>query len=460
MSARMFTEVDTGIGTVRTSWKKVRARVRKVNNDFFSLVDDLSPDNIPLYLVYLPYGQKKGDTKSSFFLDQEDKEYRLDPNTLPKEMKRELGYGSGSSPMGMVLEKKLEYYIDLPNLSITLPRIVRGPGSIFPLTAMFTRSNKRSFAPNGVLSVMSGCRSTFMAPAISSKSNYSRMQHALNLKSPVPEELYSHFDIFKELSDREKPEDKWRSCILYFSEEFFKKIKEDPSWVKVKDYLMNKCINQFEPDHYRALMESIFSNLLIEKNLKPNPYIIDTAKHIMSTTSGVSPGFAPARDESFLPLKIIEKLFIEEYGMKKYFPALFHLEHFYYEESQWPIYYSLQYPATHNFSPKSRTASSVLVEMRELSMLLNVFMEYLSQPNSPCYGTIFESVAHSVNVTCIHNKIDRSKIITNSSSVLDLDSRFSSNAYYKSMPDQCFPADGKFFRGCVAISSKVSDQTI
>jgi|SaaInlStandDraft_6_1057023.scaffolds.fasta_scaffold04518_2 hypothetical protein len=453
-SVIMFTEIDTGMGTIRTTWSKVRKRVKKVNKEFFELLDEMSPEQMPMYLVYLPYGQLKGDTISSFFPDQNDDVIRLSPDLMPKEMRDELGYGFASSPAGIILEKNFEYFIDLPALSISLPRIIRKPGSIFPLTAMFNNKNKRNFAPNGVLSVSAGCRSTFMAAPISSKSNYERMQHELNLQSPMPEQLYSHFNIFKEISDREPPEKKWRSCILYFPEELVDKIKNDPSWSKIKIYLLQQCITQFEPDNYKCLLESTFSYLMIQKNLKPNPYIIDTAKHIISTATGASPGYSPARNEDSLPVKLIEKTFIEKYGMRKYFPTMLQVDHFIYENNADPVYYSLQYPSTHNFSPKSRTASSVLVEMRELSMLLNVFIEYLARPDSSCYGSILEKVANKVNVTCLHNQKDRNNIISESSSTLRFDHRFDGNAYYGKVDGQSFAADGKFFRGCVALSMK------
>lgn len=48
-------------------------------------------------------------------------------------MRNYLGYGETSSPFGIVLEKELEYFIDLKSEQASIPFAIYSPGSFFHL---------------------------------------------------------------------------------------------------------------------------------------------------------------------------------------------------------------------------------------------------------------------------------------------------------------------------------------
>lgn len=456
----MFTNIDSGKGVVKTAWKNVRERVFKANPKFAALIDDVAPDGLNLYLVYLPYGYLQADTESVFLPDQNNIMHKLDSVYLPKQLHKDLSYGIKSLPLGMILEKSLEYFIDLPNLELTLPRFVKHPGYIFPLSMIYQKTSNRNYAPNGILKIMSGCRSVFMLPNINSKRHYQKLQYDYGLKSHRPESLYHHFDIFKELSSGPHVQKPWATCLMYFSQDWIDKIMNDPAWYKIKMYLCNRALRHFEPEMQKHLLDFLFSHIQIIRNLKPNPYIADTARHIINTAIGSVPGYAPTNNEEYLPLSVIEQPFIESYGMKKYYPTVLHPENYMFEESDNPIYYSLQYPAVHNFSPKSRTVSSMIVEMRELATILEIFLEHLSEQHPYCSGTVYSDLSKYLNIRCIHNEPDRHKIINTSNMLLNIDRRFQSNFKYETIENQKFASDGKFFRGCVVIHKKPPANTL
>lgn len=127
----MYSEIDNRKGVVRTNWKNVRDRVHAVNPEFSDLIDELSPDDLPLYLVYLPYGQLQGDTETPFLTDCDNKVYRLNSPDLPHKIIDELSYGAKSIPLGIVLEKCLEYYIDIPKLNLTHLKIIIGNRQLY-----------------------------------------------------------------------------------------------------------------------------------------------------------------------------------------------------------------------------------------------------------------------------------------------------------------------------------------
>ena len=98
--------------------------------------------------------------------------YRLSDANAPKDIIKNLGYGQNSSPLGMLLEKSLEYYIDLKKLNIAIPWQIYSPGSFFPLARFLKNKSGRTYSPNGLLTVVSGTRSAFMLPKIGSSPNH------------------------------------------------------------------------------------------------------------------------------------------------------------------------------------------------------------------------------------------------------------------------------------------------
>jgi hypothetical protein len=119
-----------------------------------------------------------------------------------------------------------------------------------------------------------------------------------------------------------------------------------------------------------------------------------------------------------------------------------------------PVYYSLQYPSTHAFSPKSRTMSSVLFEMKELVHVLRVFCEELTKESSMCYGSILGEIPANVDFNFYHNKADGKGGIFNTSELFCSDINFLTGKYDELSQGARISSDGKFLRGCVRISYK------
>lgn len=445
----MNAEKDGGLKKV--CWQDVRKKVAKVEPAFAKIVDALNPDkSFALYLAYYPYGATDADTQSSLFPDGKGNYFRLTDVNAPKDIVTNLGYSKDNTPLGMVLEKQLETFIDIKSKGITIPWLVYTPGKMFPFTRILNTKTNRIFSPNGLMSSTSGVRSTFLLPNIGCATNHANLQRDFNVQNPPPKSLYSHWELFKEIINSEVVDSEWRCCVMYFSEKWLNKIHGDKSWGDLKQYLHEVAWHQFEYEMNRIQYDIIFSMIQQSRNLKPNPYLADTAKHLFSTAIGVAPGFSPALDEDALPVETLQKVFLESYGLKKYYPTIMHPKHFNFEQDSFPIYYSLQNPSTHVFSPKSREVSSTLFEMRELEHITRIFISELSKEDGMCHDTIFGKIAKKVKFNYFHNKLDRHRIIQPSSEIVKLDARFSySNSNSKDLKFSC---DGPFVRGCISIS--------
>lgn len=292
-----------------------------------------------------------------------------------------------------------------------------------------------------------------MLPNIGCTTNHANLERDFNVQRSPAKSLYEHWYVFKEIVNSEIVNSDWRCGVMYFSEKWISKIHNDKSWGDLKQYLHETAWHQFEYEMNRIHYDIIFSMIQQSRNLKPNPYLTDTAKHLFATAIGSAPGYAPALDDAALPLHVLQNVFIESYGLKKYHPTIMQPLHFNYEKDKYPVYYSLQNPSTHVFSPKSREASSTLFEMRELDHIMKIFVEELSNKNGMCSDTIIDKISTGVKFGYFHNKVDRHRVIRSSSEIVSSDKRFVYTSTKHKYSDAGFSSDAPFLRGCISISA-------
>jgi len=452
----MTTEIDERVGLVKTYWKDINHRVATAEPEFAEIVNQLSPDKkFPLYLAYYPYGSILGDTKSSIFPKDNQTFYRITDSSTPSDVVKNLGYSANHTPLLMVLEKQLEIFIDLEKFGITIPHLIYQSGDIVPFSRTLRTKSNRVYAPNKVLSATSGARSVFMLPSIGCANDHSKLQRDFNVQSPAPKSLYQHWDIFRQICQSSTAKLDWSCCILYFSKTWEDALHNDPAWAPLKKYLHEKAWKKFEYDINRIYYDMIFSIIQQERNLKPNPYLADTAKHLFATALGAAPGYAPAMNEEALPLSILQTAFIHSYGMEKYYPTIMQPTHFNFEKDTAPIYYSIQHPSVHVFAPKSRKISSTLVELRELEHIMRVFATELGRSDGMCSDTILCEVARKAEFSYFHSKPDKHQVVYNSTEIAKRDKRFKYCAGRKKPgKTMTFGSDAPFVRGCVSIFTK------
>lgn len=450
----MVVEINEGKGLVKVYWEDVRNHVSKIEPKFASIVNELNPDKtFPLYLAYYPYGAIKGDTLSTLFPNTKGGYYRLSDSDVPKDVMKHLGYSKNSAPFAMLLEKNLELFVDLKDQGITIPRILYSPGSFFPFARILSIKSDRTYAPNGVLTMTSGARSLFMLPSIGCTTNHANLQRDFNVQNSPAKSLYEQWNIFKEILNADIVNCDWRSCLLYFSQNWLDKIHSDKAWMTLKLYLHEQAWQYYEYQRSHFYYDVSFSIIQKKRNLKPNPYLADTARHLITTALGAAPGYIPACNNDALPNDILQNIFINSYGLKKYLPTILQPAHFNFEKDKFPIYYSLQHPSTHMFSPKSRKVASTLSEMRELERITRIFIQELAKDDSMCSDTVICKVAKNVEFNYYHSKLDLHRIIKPSAEIANFDRRFHASNKIKNIGAK-FACDAPFVRGCISIKTK------
>lgn len=444
----MLTGTDERKGVVKTEWKNVRDRLLNIEPQFTKLVDELNLDHqFPLFLVYFPWGMLKGDTDSPFLPYIEGGYYRLSDPQVPKDISKHLAYGKSSSPMGIILEKNFEVFIDLKDEMLSIPWEIYSPGTIFSINKTLNRKNEHKHNTNNILNAISGVRSLCMLPHIGCATNHIFLQRQFNIKSSAPKFLYNHWQIFKEIIQSKALNCDWRSCLIYFPEKFVEKLHNDKSWLSLKSYMHEVAWKRFAYERNRIYYDIAFSLIQKKRHLKPNPYLTDTAKHLFSIALGAVPGYSPAINEESLPLSTLQEAFIQTYKLEKYFPTILQPMHFSFSKEKFPIYYSMQYPSVSAFAPKSRKTTNTLFEMRELEHIIRIFLNELKKTNSLCSDTLLHQVVQQIEFNFFHNEKDPHQIIQNSNTIPNIDRRLRSK-------NMSFAGDAKFLRGCVSIRTK------
>jgi len=109
---------------------------------------------------------------------------------------------------------------------------------------------------------------------------------------------------------------KWHSQILYFTEEFIREVKYNPKWIELKLYFSESLRKKLTQNTYDASYYDLFLSAKKINRFRPTPYIIDTAKYIFNICMGSGIGVKPATDEQYFPVKEIQKIYNECYGLE------------------------------------------------------------------------------------------------------------------------------------------------
>ena len=459
----MISEHDERKGLVRVYWQDIRERVHAVNPEFAQYVDVIDPGKeLPLFLAYYDYGVPLGGVQAgnTWMLPKMDGTYiGMNDPFFPSDVAKELGYAAHTSPLTMVLEKEIEYFVDFKARQLTVPVRMYTPGSLFSFSRILGGMQAESLPPsieNSFISATSGARSAFMLPTMGVVSQYTRLKRALNLRHPKPTSLYEHGLIFKAILQSRITQSDWKACVLYFPESWVTRIRSstESPWKDLRLYLHESFWRALGHERVSHLYQGvIFSSIQKDRNLKPSPYLADVARHLLIVPLGMLPGYVPACNDDALPLAELQAAFLEYYGIK-YIPTIMHPKRVHFRDTPSEnVYFSLQYPSMLISSPKARGSATALYELRELNHIMNVYMEELS--HNPTYAnTMLGDIANNVSFQYFHNDTDPHDLVNLSGELIEQDLRF--RFLSRGLPKKGlqFAHDGKFLRGSIAIKNK------
>lgn len=430
----------------RHTWKTLRDRFNELNPELTTIIDEIAPpDDYSLYLAKYPYGAMILDKGNFHLPNHKNQIVSLSDKTIPTIIKDDLDY-NGTMPVGLICRNSIESFSILGNRII--PSTLFKPGRMIGLWRVL--DDGISYQEGSYWNVSSGARTLCMLPKITDKVGYRELKIKYGLKLPIPRFLREHWNIFSHLATQENFPQEWSSEIIYFSRKWFSH-KKDKQWNAFYKFLFDNVWQWSAFMRNQLIFNFIFSAAQENKNLKPSPYTVDTVKHLIAMGAGFAPGFVTGIDDTSAPITGLQKVFLEDYELKKYFPIILHVEHFITNNDR-PIYYSLQMPTTMSFSPKANRASSAMTELRELKHVMEVLLAEILKGSLEINKTPLFHLAKSVKYGFYHCEKDSANEITSANTLIEIDDSFSKTNMQ--IDNFIFPEFSPFFRGCISLSNK------
>jgi hypothetical protein len=430
------------------TWEQARLDLIKVNPEIVKILDDIGPDKShTLFKARYPYGSEIL-RRAEFYVPNDKGEFvTIEDPSLSSHVRERLSYNMKSNPVMVLLNGSVEMFLTLEDRTVPFGNLL-SPGKIVGTFRILTTEGP-SYHPAFLWDMTSGARSVFMLSKISDIEKHRKLRKEFSISIDKPKSFLNHWEIFREIANHKSFPGNWDMEMLFFSDKWFEHF-QDEKWMFFNHYLYCKAWNS--SDYWRNIFfwNFMLSLMQEESYLKPTPYAVSTAKHILAISTGESYGFAPAIDNLAGPLQELQSIFLNIYGINHapviMQPTNFNLNN----ENCRPVYYSLSFPNATEFWPKSRERNSFINEIFEIKNLLENYIKKIISNELRVDNTPFYEAALKVNFDFIHNDIKMDNIKTGDE-ILSFDPTFVMHNEYENLP---FPISSSFFKGCIRISRK------
>lgn len=424
-------------------WRDVREDVAQHNARLCQLIDQLDPDDeYLLYKVSYPYGElifERGKIK----VPLESGEFvALSDPRLDKTIADDLSYSP--VPIGYIAHNACEVYLE--PIDRIVPLTYFTPGALMGLWETLDPPSLQVVGQSW--NVSAGVRSTFMLPKITDVASHNRLRRTFKIASYTPQSLAEHWQLFKEISQHESFPVDWSMSIIYFSRKWIEKRQKDPAWYELYLYCYETAWVQSVKWRNKMYFERVWEMFAIEvfdKNLKPNLYIMNTAKHLVYIASGTMPGFKVATDDISGPFSALSQIYTDIYGLKQYLPTIMQPAHLDSEQDKQIVYYSLQLPTLLEYSKMMHKPSSAIADLREIKAVMDTL-----QNDFHVDERLFRDLIQRMQCHYFHNEPDSYGQIELTKKIPEYDTAISQMK--PTTKKQVFADTGSFLRGCVSIS--------
>jgi len=430
------------------TWKDVAAGIKQFDLELYEAIEasDL-PQDWSIFKATYPYGAHILKDGLFYIPNAQGELVLLSDESIPKHIQKKLGYNHNSNPVAFVWKNALEIF--LPHNESIFTYV--GPiaeGRLFGASLVLSETNARRFHPTFLWQMTAGARSLILLPKIGDAAGLDRLDKYFKINSRhLTSEGSENWFLFKELAQRLDQSDSWSMEVLFFSKEWFEWSDRAETPFKSLLYKRNWKGTEFWRNEF--LWNMVFSIFKEEKLAKINPFIADTAKYLMHIAVGAQPGYAPITQDNVVgPIgafqKILREIYQIEYSPIFMLPKMFNLN-----EIQ-PVYYSLAYPNSLEFSPNNRKASTKINDLIEIDYFLKKYIGFLKTNTLKIQDTEFFAAAQKVKFSLYHQKQEEET--QSVETLFQLDNAFKNAVFLKQAKGWTLPKNAHFLKGCIKIS--------
>lgn len=424
-------------------WEEVRKEVAELNFTLAALVDQVEPGSeLKLFRVRYPFGAYIFQQNQIQIPIAQRKLVPMSHHSLPSQMREQLGYSP--IPLAFLMNKKIEVFTE--NRGGAAPLDLIHPGELLGLWEFFEGRGKCALSHSWQMTA--GCRSVFFLSQIANEQSHRKLKMMYQVKSPAPKKLAEHWHVFREIAQSSHIECDWHCELLFVSQAFIKAVYQHPNYLALKNYLMEMLWEQTRIWRNRAYMDvnwETLSTVMALEDFKTVLTYMPIIRRLFDIGNGLALGFRPAIDETALPLKTLQTIYLNDYGLKEYAPVIMqpHCSTPPLSLRQ-PVYFSLLFPAQLYHKTKSRHKQSMLNELREVIHLNEAVNHWMLKHNYLSFVKF-----NQLRYEYFHSDSDALHKIRPTSTILQFDDKLASHVSLYS--NRKFPEKSSFLRGSVLI---------
>lgn len=394
-----------------------------------------------IYRVRYPYGSNLLIRGVLQIPVSHDEIVPIHDKRIPRQIQKDLN-AYGTIPLGMVSHNSVELYQQFGDRDCPFSRV--GQGKILGLWVM--HKDQYSEYTKSLWNMSSGVRSCFILPRISDGRSLKRLSKHFGVETDHVKELPMHWSVIKKIAQHEEG-DKWYSEIIFFSDAWRDSLL-NVSWRELKNFLYDVYYKSTLGLRILTAFQSEFSNALRLTNLQPNPYVIETVKHLYSIAFGISVGHVLASDEITMPLEMIQRALMGVYKLE-FSPSLFTLGYFNLQNPQ-AIYYSLNYTLLPIEIPDSNASVNNAVKLANIQRLMDSVLKKIAYSYQDGEPKFIQDMEESVNTDFIHaSHLQGQESFIEPSQVVNVDEQIKEEVARFGKP---FCEKNSFMSGCVRFS--------
>ena len=168
---------------------------------------------------------------------------------------------------------------------------------------------------------------------------------------------------------------------------------------------------------------------------------------------GTAPGFRVANNEILGPVELVQKCYLDGYGLKEYAPIVMALGYFnFLNPQEAPIYYTFGYPTTLSFYLKADTKQTTLTTLYHAALLLQKIQKDILDGDFKIEDSLLFQMLQNVEFSFFHTASYDYGVIHDPIEIAADDNSFMQG--WENTANNVFPKNSAFFNGCVRISRK------
>jgi|GEM_PF-3316119 hypothetical protein len=306
---------------IEVTWDQCRQHFKRLAPDIYQAIEKISPNKRHrLFKVRYPYGASIIGDDGVCNIPYKGKMLQLNDKSIPKDIRKALGYNWFSIPMSLVVSGELNLYVERMDGVIETSSIY-GPGKMVALRGVL--DPPKSFQARAAWRMSSGSRTPFFIPSISNYASFERLRKAFDLRVEKPNNQHDHFQLITEIANHTSFPTKWHTELIFFSNEWLVEQDSD-AWRLFYLSLLKIAWKASAYARNSGPVNRLWINFISGiRNKYVNEYILATVRHIIEASLGQATlykVFDGKNKEG--PFNEVIDVMLNIYGLKRFTPVV------------------------------------------------------------------------------------------------------------------------------------------